>query len=58
MFLEQISEGCDTEDWRNDAENLKLCKFAGIKCILPYIQKEVLHGKIFSQYYIFCCIFD
>ncbi len=31
-----ISEGCDTEDWKNDAENTAL--IIGINYILKYIQ--------------------
>ncbi len=40
-----ISEGsCDTEDWRNDAENTAL--ITGIKYILQSIQIEIRYLKL------------
>ncbi len=40
-----ISEGsCDTEDWRNDAENTAL--ITAINYILPYISIEDSYFKL------------
>ncbi len=39
QHIRMISEGsCETEDWRNDAENLAL--ITGINYIIKYIQIE------------------
>ncbi len=51
-----FSEGsCDTEDWRNDAENTAL--ITEINYILQYIHIKtfILNGKNISVFY---CIFD
>ncbi len=54
-----ISEGsCDSEDWRNNAENSALV--TAINYILKYIQIENIYFKLYtiSQYYCYYCIFD
>ncbi len=51
------SGSCDTEDWRNDAENSALIK--GINNNFKYIQIEnILICNDISQYYSVHCISD
>ncbi len=52
QHIRMISEGsCDTEDWRNDAENVAL--ITGINYILKYIQIVKIFHSISA-----CCILD
>ncbi len=45
QYIRIISEGsCETEDWRNDAENSVL--ITGINYILTYIQTENSYFKL------------